>query len=77
MNDRTHRCNPSIVRSAALRRKVFAGWNIKLDRVKVRRIVRQVSEACANAPDRLLHTGNLVEGYVVGHHNVSTLERRH
>src|SRR5215831_2103415 len=27
MNDRTHRCSPSIVRSAALRKQVLTGWN--------------------------------------------------
>jgi hypothetical protein len=48
----------------------------QLDGVKVRRILRQVSEACANTPEQLLHTGDLVEGHIVSNHNVSTLERR-
>jgi hypothetical protein len=32
-------------------------------------------EACTNSPDRLLHTGNLMEGHVIDHGNVPTLER--
>src|SRR6516165_10547082 len=47
----------------------------RLDGVKVRRILRQVAEACANSADRVLYTSNLMEGYVVSHHNVPTLER--
>src|SRR5271165_1733641 len=43
--------------------------------VKVRRIRRQVAEACTNSLDRLLHTSDLVERDIVDHHNVSTLER--
>src|ERR1700719_363346 len=43
--------------------------------VKVRRIRRQVAEACTNSLDRLLHTSDLVEGDIVDHHNVPTLER--
>src|SRR3974377_485784 len=43
--------------------------------VKVRRILRQVAQACTDRLDRLLHTSNLVEGDVVDHHNVPTLER--
>src|SRR5580692_3252577 len=52
------------------------GMKHQLDGVKVRRILRQVSEACANTPEQLLHTGDLVEGHIVSNHNVSTLERR-
>jgi hypothetical protein len=48
----------------------------QLDGVKVRRILRQESEACANTPESLLYTGDFVEGHIVSHHNVSTLERR-
>ena len=48
----------------------------QLDGVKVRRILRQVSEACANTPEQFLYTGDLVEGHIVSHHNVPTLERR-
>src|SRR5215471_20865206 len=44
--------------------------------VKIRRILRQESEACANTPESLLDPSNLVEGHIVSHHNVSTLERR-
>ena len=35
----------------------------------------QVAEACINSADRIFDTGNLMEGDVVGHHNVPTLER--
>src|ERR1700720_4687491 len=43
--------------------------------VKVRRIRRQVAEACTNSLDRLLHTSDLVERHIVDRHNVSALER--
>ncbi len=43
--------------------------------VKVRRILRQVAQACTDSLDRLLHTGNLVEWDIVDHHNVPALER--
>src|SRR5438270_7066068 len=69
MYEPTHRCSPSIVRSAALRSHVFHYG------VKVWRIRRQVAEACTNSPDRLLHTSDLVERDIVDHHNVSALER--
>src|SRR6202043_1434055 len=74
MYERTHRCSPSIVRSAALRRHVLR-MEQQLYRVKVRRIRWQVAEACTNSLDRLFHTCNLVEGDVVDHHNVPALER--
>jgi hypothetical protein len=48
----------------------------RFDGIKIRRILRQVSETCANSSERLLYTGDLVEGYIVSHHNVSILERR-
>jgi hypothetical protein len=48
----------------------------QLDGVKIGRILRQVSEACANTPESLLYTGDFVEGHIVSHHNVSALERR-
>lgn len=48
----------------------------QLDGVKVRRILRQESEACANTAESLFDTSDLVEGHIVSHHNVSTLERR-
>src|ERR1700757_1803627 len=54
----------------------LCGMEGQLDRVKVGRILRQESEACANTPERLLYTRDLVEGHIVSHHNVSTLERR-
>src|SRR3974377_721449 len=43
--------------------------------VKVRRILRQVAQACTDRLDRLLHTSNLVEGGVFGNPNLLTLER--
>ena len=46
-----------------------------LDWIKVRRILRQVAQVCANSLDRLLYTSNLMERYVVDHHNVAPLER--
>src|SRR5215472_3516000 len=52
------------------------GMERQLDGIKVRRILRQESEACANTPENLLYTGNLVEGHIVSHHNVSMHERR-
>src|ERR1700680_24397 len=75
MYEPTHRCSPSIVRSAALRSHVFSGWNSNSIRVKVRRIRRQVAQACTDSLDRLFHTPNLVERDIVDHHNVSALER--
>src|SRR6202165_67263 len=47
----------------------------QLYRVKVRRIRRQVAQACTDSLDRLFHTPNLVERDIVDHHNVSALER--
>jgi len=52
------------------------GMEGQLDGVKVRRILRQESEACANTPEGLLYTSDLMEGHIVSNHNVSTLERR-
>lgn len=59
----------------SLAQESLQGMEHHLDRVKVWRILRQVAEACANSSDRLLYTSNLMEGYIVGHHNVPTLER--
>src|ERR1700726_3205237 len=42
--------------------------------VKVRRIFRQVAQACTDSLDRRFHTPNLVEGDIVDHHNVPPLE---
>ena len=47
----------------------------QLDRVKVGRILRQVAEACTNSTDCCFDAGNLMEGDVIGHHNIPTLER--
>src|SRR5256885_2447616 len=52
------------------------GVEDQLYRVKVRRILRQVAEICASSADRLLYTSDLVEGHVIDHHDVPTLERR-
>ena len=46
------------------------------DRVKVRRVLRQISQSCASSFDSLLHTENFVGRKVVYHHDVATLERR-
>src|SRR5215470_5435655 len=59
----------------SLAQEGLQGMEHQLDRVKVWRILRQVAEAGANGSERLLYTGNLMEGYVVDHHNVPTLER--
>ena len=75
MYEPTHRCSPSIVRSAALRSHVFKWMEQQLYRVKVRRIRRQVAQACTDSLDRLFHTPDLVERDIVDHHNVSALER--
>src|ERR1700751_5255302 len=52
------------------------GMEGQLNGVKVRRILRQESKARANTPESPLHTSDLVEGHIISHHNVSTLERR-
>src|SRR5215472_11951478 len=52
------------------------GMEHQLDGVKVWRILRQVAQACASSPDRLLYASNLMECDVVGHDDVATLERR-
>jgi hypothetical protein len=49
---------------SSLAQESLQGMEHQLDGVKVRRILRQVTEACTNSPDRLLHTGNLMEGHV-------------
>src|SRR5215469_1919823 len=51
------------------------GMERQLDGVKIRRILRQESEASANTAESLLYTSDFVEGHIVSHHNVSTLER--
>src|SRR3981189_3118217 len=43
--------------------------------VKVRRIFRQVAQACTDSLDRRFHAPNLVGGDIVDHHNVPALER--
>src|SRR5215469_1012398 len=42
--------------------------------VKVRRILRQVAQACTDSLDRFLHTSNLVEWDIVDHHDVPAVE---
>ena len=44
-------------------------------RAKIRRIRRQVAEACTSSPYRLLHTSDLVQLDVVDYYNVPALER--
>ena len=60
----------------SLAQESLEGMEHQLDGVKVRRILRQVAQACASSPDRLPYTSKLVEGYVVSHDDVATLERR-
>lgn len=60
----------------SLTQESLQGMEYQLDGVKVRRILRQVAEACTSIQDRLLYTGNLMEGHVIDHHNVPPLERR-
>src|SRR6478609_9024723 len=60
----------------SLAQESLEGMEHQLDGVKVRRILRQVAQACASRPDRRLYTSNLMEGYVVDHDDVPTLERR-
>jgi hypothetical protein len=61
---------------SSLAQQSLHGMEYQLDWIKVRRILRQVSEAGANAADCLFHAGNLMEGDIVGYDNISTLERR-
>src|SRR5262245_29781767 len=49
----------------SLAQESLQGMEHQLDGVKVGRILRQEAEACTNSPDRLLHTGNLMEGHVI------------
>ena len=51
------------------------GMEHQLDGVKVGRILRKESEACANTAESLLYTSDLVERHIIGHHNVSTQRR--
>jgi hypothetical protein len=61
--------------NCALRQECLQRMKQQLYWVEVRRILRQVAEACTDSLDRLFHTCNLVEGDVVDHHNVLALER--
>ena len=79
--ERPNECSDTSVQSfdcalGSLAQASLHGMEHQLDGVKVRRVLRQEFEACANTPESLLYTGNLVEGHIVSHHNVSTLERR-
>ena len=47
-----------------------------LDRIEVRRILRQIAQACADSLDGLLNAEDPVGGKIVNHDNVSALERR-
>src|SRR6516165_2563605 len=79
--ERPNECSDTPVQSfdcalGSLAQASLQGMERQLDRVEVGRILRQEFEACANTPESLLDTGDLVEGHVVSDHNVSTLERR-
>src|SRR6202040_1210162 len=73
MYERTHSVQPfncalrSFAQACLQRMKQQLYW------VKVRRILRQVAQACTDSLDRLFHTPNLVEGDIVDHHNVPAL----
>lgn len=58
----------------SLAQEAFQRMEHQLDRVKVGRILRQVAEAGANSADRIFDAGNLMEGNVIGNHNIPTLE---
>ena len=66
MKERTHRCNPLTVRSAAF----LQGMEHRFNGIEVGRILRQVSQFCPVSLDCLPHAGDLVEGDVVEGHNV-------
>src|SRR6516225_5510640 len=76
MNDRIHRCSPSIVRSAALRKQVFAGWKANSMGLRSGEYCGRNLRLAPNTAESLLYTSDLVEGHIISHHNVSTLERR-
>src|SRR3984893_1607743 len=75
MYERTHSVQPfncalrSFAQACLQRMKQQLYW------VKVRRILRQVAQACTDSLDRLFHTSDLVERDIVDHHNVPALER--
>ena len=48
-----------------------------LDRIKVRRVLRQIAKRCASRLDRLHDAGNFVGGQIIDHNDVVWLERRH
>lgn len=59
-----------------LAQECFESTERHLDRVKVRRVLRQILQGCTSSFDRLLHADNFVGRKVVYHHDVATLERR-
>ena len=47
-----------------------------LDRIEVRRILRQVAQTCTSCLDGFLNTNDFMGRKIVDHHNISALERR-
>ena len=47
-----------------------------LDRIEVRRVLRQILHRCAKSFDSLLHAGNFVGREIIHHHDVVALEHR-
>jgi len=47
-----------------------------LDRIEVRRVLRQILHRCAKSFDNLLHAGNFVGREVIHHHDIVALEHR-
>src|SRR5215471_9164011 len=48
-----------------------------LDRVKVGRILRQITKSCSRGLDRLAHAGHFVGAKIIDHHDVVSLECWH
>jgi hypothetical protein len=48
-----------------------------LDRIKIRRVLRQIAKRCASSLDRLCDASNFVRGQIIHHDDVVGLERRH
>src|SRR6516165_9227108 len=76
MNDRTRRCSPSIVRSAALRKQVFRGWNANSMGLRSGEYCGRNLRLAPTPRRASSTTSDFVEGHIISHHNVATLERR-
>src|SRR5262249_17959717 len=74
MYDRTHRCNPSIVCSAAFAQECLQRMKNHLNWIEIRRIRRQLAQCCAASLDCLQYAGGLVERNVVDHHHIPSFE---